>query len=179
MDDPGQVQRQLDLLLSAYGYNLYNDANRARADDLLVREKASALLGQASTRLKVIAADYSHRFIPGATRDQPFPPAERMAAMRELGRLQDSIGALSSRIRGMSVPGSDKTWAPFRKEEKLLHQLLHFDYSLIRGAEEVAQYVDLIDAGDWTDVQAAELRALLHALEQAAQERESLLTHLA
>ncbi|MCA1597253.1 MAG: hypothetical protein LC772_12640 [Chloroflexi bacterium] len=174
-EDPGPLKRQLELLLSAHGYNLYNDANRARADDLLVRERASALLGQAATRLKVIAADYSHRFIPASTRDQPFPPADRMAVMSEFTRLQSEMGVLSSRIRGLSVPPHDKTWAPIRKEERVLHQLLNFDYSLIRAAEEVAQYIEPLDAGDWTDALATGLRSLLRAVEQTARERDQFL----
>jgi hypothetical protein len=35
------VIQQLQLLLTGYGYNFYNSVNQARADDLLVRERAA------------------------------------------------------------------------------------------------------------------------------------------
>ena len=44
-NDP--VVQQLQLLLTGYGYNFYNSTNQARADDILVRERASYHLAQA------------------------------------------------------------------------------------------------------------------------------------
>jgi len=43
--------QQLQLLLTGYGYNFYNKTNQARADDLLVRERASNFLAQTVDRL--------------------------------------------------------------------------------------------------------------------------------
>ena len=55
MQDRNWLAQQLDLLLTGYGYNLYNDANRARADDLLVRQRAGGLLGEAANQLGRLA----------------------------------------------------------------------------------------------------------------------------
>ena len=76
-DNP--VVRQLQLLTTGWGYNFYNETpHKARADDLLVREKAAHYLGEATSTLAGLEVAYRHQFIPAATRDQPFPPAEVM-----------------------------------------------------------------------------------------------------
>ena len=72
-NDP--VIQQLQLLLTGYGYNFYNSVNQARADDLLVRERASYHLAQAVDMLARLRGEYMRRFIPPLTRANPDPPA--------------------------------------------------------------------------------------------------------
>jgi hypothetical protein len=79
------VIQQLQLLLTGYGYNFYNATNQARADDLLVRERASYHLGQAIDMLAHLQGDYQRRFIPPLTRANPDPPAEALAQTSEIG----------------------------------------------------------------------------------------------
>ena len=175
MSDPGFIAQQLNLLLTAGGYNLYNSENRARADDLLVREQACAALGQAANRLSKLAADYNQRFIPPSTREQPFPPADKMAQLRDLKALFDEVSLLSSRIRGMSVPTQDKVWAKFRREADMLHRLLSFDYQLISQARALDEWVEPLTVEAWTPAHPTELRRHLHELEMLAREREKFL----
>src|SRR5207244_4416428 len=101
-------------------------ANRARADDLLVRGRAAGALGEAANRLARLAADYHARCVPPSTREQPFPPAENLARLRDLEGLREEASLLGARIRGMSVPASDRTWARFRDERQTLDTLLNF-----------------------------------------------------
>jgi hypothetical protein len=175
VDDPNFVIQQLQLLLTAYGYNLYNTANRARADDLLVRERAAGALGDTANQLARVAADYVARCLPPSTREQPFPPPEQTALLRELERLRGEASLLSSQIRGMSVPGQDRTWRRFREETETLHQLLGFDYRLICEAEAAQRHVASLTAETWNTDQASQVRSLLQSIEQVAREREQLL----
>src|SRR5437764_940084 len=113
-DDP--VVQQLQLLLTGYGYNFYSAKNQARADDLLVRERASYHLSQAVDMLTNLRGTYQFRYIPPLTRANPDPPAEALAQMREMEHIQQAISNVESHIRGMSVPTQDRVWWRFREE---------------------------------------------------------------
>src|SRR5579859_7047256 len=95
--------QQLQLLLTGYGYNFYNKTNQARADDLLVRERASYNLSQAVALLTQLRNEYYTRFVPPLTRANPDPPQEAMAQLREIESVQQALSALESHIRGMPV----------------------------------------------------------------------------
>src|SRR5947209_19686249 len=124
------VTQQLQLLLTGYGYNFYNSTNQARADDLLVRERASYHLAQAAAMLANLRSEYQVRFIPPLTRANPDPPQEALAQVRLMEAVQQELAAIESHIRGMSVPTQDRIWQRFRQEQGLLEQLLNFDFAL-------------------------------------------------
>ena len=76
---PGNlVVQQLDLLLSGYGFNYYKAENRARADDLLIRQQAAGSLSQAVSALSSLHSSYRLRYLPPPSRDNPFPPREEL-----------------------------------------------------------------------------------------------------
>src|SRR6266699_6757296 len=130
-NDP--VVQQLQLLLTGYGYNFYNTTNQARADDILVRDRASYHLTQAVEMLAMLRGDYQRRFIPPLTRANPDPPQEAMAQVREMEAVQQTLSRIESYIRGMPVPTQDRTWWRFRQEQPLLAQLLQFDLALVQA----------------------------------------------
>src|SRR5256886_10336581 len=132
-NDP--VIQQLQLLLTGYGYNFYNSVNQARADDLLVRERASYHLAQAVDMLAILRGEYMRRFIPPLTRANPDPPQEAMAQVREIEAAQQALSDVETAIRGMAVPSQDRSWVRFRQEEPLLLQPLQFDLRLVRSVE--------------------------------------------
>lgn len=167
--------QQLQLLLTGYGYNFYNTTNQARSDDLLVRERASYFLGQAITLLSGLRGEYQRRFIPPLTRENPFPPQEAMALLREMEEVQQAISNLESHIRGMSVPTQDRIWWRLRQEQPLLAQLLSFDLRLVRGAEQLQQFMSQLAPEGWNLYSAGMLRSQLQQLTQVAQERERFL----
>lgn len=169
------VMQQLQLLLTGYGYNFYSATNQARSDDILVRERASYFLGQAITLLSTLRGDYQRRFIPPLTRENPFPPQEALAQLREMEELQQEISRLESHIRGMSVPTQDRIWWRFRQEQALLNQLLNFDLRLIRDSEQIYQFVQQLTPESWHSYGSGQLRALIQQLTQAANERERFL----
>ena len=172
-EDP--VIQQLQLLLTGYGYNFYNQANQARADDLLVRERASYYLGQSIDLLERLRGDYQRRFIPPLTRANPDPPQEAMAQVRELGLLRQELSDCETHIRGMSVPTQDKTWWRFRQEQTLLEQLLNFDLFLVRNSEQVYNYVTQLTPEGWNSQGSGPLRQLIQRVTQVARERERFL----
>jgi hypothetical protein len=167
--------QQLQLLLTGYGYNFYNQANQARADDLLVRERASYFLAHAVERLAQIRGEYFTRFVPTPTRDNPYPPAEALAQLRAIESVQQSIAALESHIRGMSVPTQDRIWWRFRQEQALLQQLLTFDLTLIRSSETIYQSVEQITAESWNSQGSSSLQPMIQQLTRSVQERERFL----
>src|SRR5690349_19278373 len=98
------IVQQLQLLLSGYGYNFYGSANQARADDLLVRERASYYLAQVVDTLATLRGAYQRRFIPPLTRANPDPPQEVLAQAREMEMIQQDVSNTEAHVRGMSVP---------------------------------------------------------------------------
>ena len=169
------VVQQLQLLLTGYGYNFYSATNQARSDDMLVRERASYYLGQAGQLLETLRGDFQHRFVPPLTRENPFPPQEVMAQVRDIEEFQQAVSRLESHIRGMSVPTQDRIWWRFRQEQPLLAQLLGFDLRLVRESEQFHQYVTQLSPEAWQVYGAGPLRPLLNQLTQTANERERFL----
>ena len=167
--------QQLQLLLTGYGYNFYNKTNQARADDLLIRERASYFLSHAVERLAQVRSDYYQLFIPNPTRENPYPSAEATAPIREIEALQHSLGNLKSHIRAMPVPTQDRVWWRFRQEQPLLEQLLTFDLSLIRDSENIYQAVEQLTPHIWQSQGGSSLQYMTQQLTHLAQERERFL----
>lgn len=172
-NDP--VIQQLQLLLTGYGYNFYNTTNQARADDLLVRERASYFLTQATDMLARLRSEYQRRFVPPLTRENPFPPAEALAHLREIEQVQQELSNVETHIRGMSVPSQDRIWWRFRQEQPLLMQLLNFDLALVRSSEQLYDYVSRLTPEAWQEQGSGPLRQLIQQLTQIARDRERFL----
>lgn len=169
------LMQQLQLLLTGYGYNFYGVANQARADDLLVRERASYHLAHAVDSLTSLRTAYQRRYMPPLTRENPYPSAEALASLREMQDVQQTISDVESHIRGMSVPAQDRIWWHFRQEHMLLNQLLYYDLSLVRGCEQVYDYVAQFTPENWNAQVATSLRQLIQQITQIANDRERFL----
>lgn len=154
------VSRELSLMLSGYGYNLYNDRNRMRADDLLVRQQAAGALADAANALRTLRTEYRRRFVPPPTREQPEPPRDRLDQLSAMTRLQDRLAELETRVRSMPVPPTDTVWERFRREQTLLAELLTHDYNLVTPCREVRDAAQALSAGTWTADSAAALDTL-------------------
>lgn len=169
------VEQQLQLLLAGYGYNFYSKTNQARADDLLVRERASYALAQAVDLLAQLRSDYQVRFVPPLTRANPDPPQEAMARIREIEAARQALSNRETHIRGMSVPTQDRIWWRFRQEQALLAQLLNFDLLLVRNSEQVHHYVAQLTPDNWNSQSSTMLQHMTRQLDRLAQEREHFL----
>jgi hypothetical protein len=172
-NDP--VVQALQLALSGFGYNFYDGKNQARADDLLVRGKASGYLGDAVNVLMTLAGDYQMRHIPPLTRENPNPPREALMAVQDIRGLAKEIGDLEARVRGMAVPTDDRIWSRFREELTTLRQLMQFDLDMVRGSEGLYQYVYNATADIWNAAYAQEVRGMVRRLNQISQAREQFL----
>jgi hypothetical protein len=168
------VVDQLRALLGAYGYNLYDRKNRARADDLLVREKAAEALAEAATALRSLRTAYHRRFVPPPSRESPSPPPEHLAALQEMARLQERLADLETRVRGMPVPTQDQIWERFRREGTLLNQLLLADYSLIAPSQELRQTIQSLTPPEWLPAAEA-IEGRIDQIEKATRDRAALL----
>lgn len=169
------VSRELTLMLSAYGYNLYNDRNRMRADDLLVRQQAAAALADAANALRTLRTEYRRRFVPPPTREQPEPPRDRLDQLSAITQLQDRLANLEARVRSMSVPPTDKVWERFRHEQTLLAELLTYDYNLIAPCREARDAAQALTADTWSVESAGSLERLASQIEQAIRARATFL----
>lgn len=168
------VVDQLRALMGAYGYNLYDRKNRARADDLLVREKAAEGLAEAATALRSLRTAYHRRFVPPPTRENPSPPPEHLAALQEMARLQERLADLETRVRSMPVPTQDQVWERFRREGPLLNQLLLADYNLIAPSQELRQQAAALTPPEWSAA-APDLESQIDRVEKAVHDRAGLL----
>lgn len=169
------VTHTLTNLLTGYGYNLYDKKNRARADDLLVREKAAEMLGDALTAIRSLRTAFQKRFIPPPSRENPSPPPERLAQLREMAALSTRLEDLATRIRSMPVPTQDRVWERFRSERALLAQLLQHDYNLIAPCQELREAVQGLTPADWNDATTANLESLANRIEQGIRSRTEFL----
>ena len=143
------VTQRLQVLLSGGGYNFYDKANLARADDLLVRQRAGSSLSEAARHLQALETEYRHLFLPPSTREQPFPPPALMEKLRGLTRLAERLRGLESDIRGMAAPASDKFWWRLRQEVSLLHALLAFDDGLVQQCVDIERVAAVWTVDDW------------------------------
>jgi hypothetical protein len=137
-----------DRLRSLLASDVYTAKGRLRADDLLIRERVGGSLGQASTRLRDLAARWRADRVPPSSRENPFPAAEVMAPLRQGDRLGKDIDAVSTAVRGLPLLPEDRVWERVRRAG--LDELLQFDWGLISAADELA--VLLAGASDLASV---------------------------
>ena len=125
-----------DRLRSLLASDVYTVKGRLRADDLLIRERVAGSLGQASTRLRDLAAAWRADRVPPSTRDDPFPSAEVMAPLRQADRLGKDIDAVATSVRGLPLVPEDRVWQRVRGAG--LDELLQFDWGLVSESDELA-----------------------------------------
>jgi hypothetical protein len=156
-----------DRLRGLLASDVYTAKGRLRADDLLIRERVAGSLGQASARLRDLAARWRADRVPASTRDNPFPTAEAMAPLRQADRLGRDIDAVSTSVRGLPLLPEDRVWERVRRAG--LDELLQFDWGLISEADELAAV--LAGASDLASVDQAGARQRLRRLTEIIADR--------
>jgi hypothetical protein len=129
------------MLLNGYGYNWYRLDNQMRADDLLVRSRASEHLESAAARLRDLEGCYRRKYLPPPTREHPDPDPQHFAAARQFRAVADRILEIDTQLRGAAVPPDDKIWLRQRSELETLQRLGKCDVVLVAGAKELAGLV--------------------------------------
>ncbi len=174
--DLSVLARQLDQLLGAEGFSQYRSQQKVRADDQMVRERAARALSESVGVLTTLHAAFQRAYIPPATRQNPFPPADEAARSAAILALRDRLVNAGALIRGMPLPGTDRIWQQVRYSGDLLWHLLAVDYQLITTCEQARDRIAALTPGAWHDTDApALLDGLFAAIEQHIRERQQLL----
>ena len=105
--------------------------------------------------------------MPPSTREDPFPPAEVMAPLRQAEQLGREIEAVATAVRGLPLLPEDKVWRRVRRGG--LDELLQFDWALVGEADELA--AGLAAAAELTAVDPGAVRQRLARLTAAAADR--------
>jgi hypothetical protein len=98
-----------------------------------------------------------------------------MEQIRVMARLQDRLGDLETRIRGMAVPTQDRVWEHVRGEKTLLNQLLLHDYNLIAPCHDLRELAQRLTPNDWSDEAAANLDTFANQIERSVRARAEFL----
>lgn len=155
-------------LFYGWGYNFYKVENQLRADDQMVRSKASWLLGAAATAVCSAESDYRREFLPAPTRAKPFPDSEAIASAQKLEKLHREIVALEQFIHQLPVPANDRMTQRYRLEAPTLAGLIRFDSLLVGQCDLMHKSVTGLDPQailkSLPDLEAgiAAIRATLH-----------------
>jgi len=164
------------MLLNGYGFNWYRLDELRRADDLLIRNRASELLAEATTHLRHVEGDYRRRYLPPPTRAQPDADPLRLAEAKRLHALIEDLNTLDTAVRGAAMPPDDKIWSRHRDATELLRQLGEQDVLLIGAASELRAAVVTVEAeGGLSDESAAAIAARVAGLKGVLAGRASLL----
>lgn len=166
----------IQLLMTGFGYNFYDARNVARANDQLVRAKASGLLADAGRVLARLEFSYREEHIPELTREQPSLPPDVLQPLKKLERTIRRLADVDTRIRSLETPASDFVWFRIRDERSMLEKLLALDVGLVVTATDVAQRVDALNVEALLDSGLAEITADLDRLDTALSQRRALLT---
>jgi hypothetical protein len=175
-DPNSAIYKTWVMLLNGYGYNWYRKDNQLRADDLLVRERASHFLVEAAKAVQNQEAAYARKYLPPSTRENPFPPEDKLATHALIRRQQQDLLALEARVRGLSVPPTDRIWQRHRTEVDVLEKLGQRDVQLVGLAQEVAAAATRLDPEAWDQPERVEsLTTNIRKVEQVIAERTEFL----
>jgi hypothetical protein len=160
-------------LFYGWGYNFYKIENQLRADDQMVRSKASWLLGEAASAVSTAESDYRREYLPAPTRAKPFPDAGAVASAQKLEKLHGEIIAVEQFIHQLPAPANDRMTQRYRLEAPTLANLIRFDSMLVGQCELMRKSVTSMDGAAilkaMPDLEAgiAAIRATLHDREAA------------
>lgn len=164
------------MLLNGYGYNWYRLDNQARADDLLVRQKVGYFLSLAGSKLLEAETAYQRKFLPPGTREQPFPPPDKVAAHRRLREFRQAVLATEGVVRSLPVPPTDKIWQRHRLELTTLKRLTDADVGLVGAAKLLADEVEKVGIDQWNETETTErFNGILGGFKNLVEQRRMLL----
>lgn len=175
--DAGKTKQILSNLFYGWGYNFYRQENQLRADDLLLRNHISDLLGQCRAHITKQECEYRRIYLPSPTRDKPFPDASAVSAVRLFRKVLSDFEATETRIRTASVPEMDRVNQRHRSETGLLKALLAADENLVMAALELHTGITGVSDLQTCAVQSGDLlkQSQIHRLWESRQQVISVL----
>jgi hypothetical protein len=172
--EAGELEQVAVNLFYGWGYNFYRHENQLRADDLLIREKASWLLGQARAIVEAAESAWRRKHLTPPTRAKPLPDPDAVDAARSLEDLSSQLGELEATIRSLPVPENDRMTQRYRQEAETLGSLGEADKKLIGLAGVILRMMDGKDA-DWMLANIGTLREGIALARSRVTDRASLL----
>jgi len=137
--DPADFETALlhagELLLNGWGYNWYRAENLMRADDLLLRNQADQLLGDALAACRRAEAVFRQKYMGPPSRQHPLPDPERVAELHEFQAMLKQLEDLRTRLRGAAMPPEDRIARRHTEEADLLFKLGRCDAMLAARAQ--------------------------------------------
>ncbi len=166
-----------ELLLNGWGYNWYRAENLMRADDLLLRNQADQLLGDALAAFRRAEAVFRQKYMGPASRQRPLPDPERVAELHEFQAMLERLEALRTALRGAALPPDDRIARRHREEADLLSKLGRCDALLAASAQGLRTEAMSITPANLTGL-AARMEPGLTELHDILQRRGDLLSIL-
>ncbi len=124
-----------ELLLNGWGYNWYRAENLMRADDLLLRNQADQLFGDALAACRRAEAVFRQKYMGPPSRQHPLPDPQRVAELHEFQAVLDQLEDLRTRLRGAAMPPDDRIARRHNEEADLLFKLGRCDALLAVRAQ--------------------------------------------
>jgi hypothetical protein len=173
-DDIEELEKIAVNLFYGWGYNFYRLENHLRADDLTVRAKIGALLGDAREAVERAESVWRRANLPAPTREKPRPDPAAVETAQRLESLSREIGALDGQVRAQPVPEADRMTIRYRREAETLHALLQCDIALIGRAEVLRTMVADANAMEMLE-RESEIQVGLKAIARSLRDRQALL----
>jgi len=172
--DTSLLHRIADNLYHGWGYNFYRAENQLRADDVLIRQKVSWLLGHARDKVESALAEFRRVHLPLPTRAKPLPDPEALARGATITELAVAIGNLEGAVRALPVPDNDRMTQRFRKERETLARLCEFDAILVGRAGLLRDDLSGKDFA-WILEHMSEIREAIALMQEGLGARQGLL----
>ncbi|HTH98690.1 MAG TPA: hypothetical protein VL574_14845 [Stellaceae bacterium] len=178
--DANAVEKVAINLFYGWGYNFYRRENQLRADDLLVRQRISGILGELRQSVVQAEGGYRRQHLAPLTREQPRHDPAVLENARTLEALARQIGALEGEIRSQPVPEEDHMTQRHRQEGETLAKLLAADQAIVGHAELLRQTLQAQTLqgkpAEWLLGHGAEIAHGLAAIQAALSERRAQLS---
>ena len=172
--DEGALRHAAINLFYGWGYNFYRLENQLRADDHLVRAKASWLLGCAAANVTAAETDYRRESLPPPSREKPFPDPTAVATAQRIERLAQAIRAVECHIQQLPVPENDRMTERYRQEAPTLETLINYDQLLI-GQCDLLNSSTAAQSATQIVTKLSSLETGLDAIRATLQSREAIL----
>jgi hypothetical protein len=172
--DLGPLEQTAVNLFHGWGYNFYRRENQLRADDLMVRNQVSALLGQAGKSVDLAESAYRRTSLAPPSREKPRIDPIAAANAQALEKLAQDIGVLEGHVRTQPAPENDRMTERYRQEAATLKQLLDADIRLTGQAETLRALLDRKD-GVWMIENLPQVEEGLAAIEESLRTRQAAL----
>ncbi len=171
--DADAIERVAINLFYGWGYSFYRAENKLRADDLLTRQHAAGILGEARKTVDRAEAAFRAERLPQPTREQPAHDPQAMRDVATLEALARRIAAVADRIRAQPAPENDRITQRRRREADTLARLLAADTRLIGHAEALRRVLE--GRADWLLEHAEAVGHTIDTIEAALRERAAVL----